>query len=117
MMYHCVSYHQVSCIITIRRIEQVAGVRSSSVRVRVDVVVHNLEFCISDTRILKDKTSENAIMLDVTTTNYERPDEQQSFLQLEKFKLQADVVAQMKMKVCIYSVCLKSLHLHPHYVT
>ena len=48
MMYHHVSYHQVSCIITIGRIEQVAGVRGSSVRVRVDVVVHNLQFYISD---------------------------------------------------------------------
>ena len=34
----------------------------------------------------------NAIMLDITTTNYEWPDEQQRFLQFEGFKLRADVV-------------------------
>ena len=57
LMYHHISCHQVSwCIITIGRIEQVAGVRGSSVRVRVDVVVHNLEFCISD-KDTNEKTS------------------------------------------------------------
>ena len=81
-MNHCVSYHQVSCVITIGRIEQVAGVRSSSVRVRVDVVVHNLEFYICKSSINNSELKSESGFTSFAMAS-------QPF---ERFKLRADVV-------------------------